>query len=261
MRPVTPEKSVRPFDEKAALAELERLRDSIQAARQARQRASDEFDAFVKSFRTPASTRTSEHPASTSRASPAAQQAASESIGHPVQSPDPFLSTVTVPSNTNEFDDRTAAPSSQLPRRYHLNIRTLGIVAIIAVIALGLLSTRRSRQMLPPTHVSAVTDNAASTRNAAPPTAAASQSAASAAAARGVVLELRIVRPVWMRVVIDGRKDVEGMVQGGQPLRFTGDHSIIVRVGNGGDVLVTTGNGEESFGDAGQPLTRTFSKR
>ena len=63
-----------------------------------------------------------------------------------------------------------------------------------------------------------------------------------------------------MRVVVDGRKDVEGMVKGGEPLRFTGDHSIVVRVGNGGDVLVKTGEREESFGETGQPLTRTFSK-
>jgi uncharacterized protein DUF4115 len=258
MRRVTQEESVRPFDEEAALAELERLRDSIQAARQARQRTSDEFDAFVKSFRTPASIPTSERRVAPSRASEAAQPA-SESIRHPVQSPDPLPSTVTVPSNPAEFD-RTAAPSSQSPRRYHLNIRTLGIFAVIAGIALGLLSTRRSRQMSPPTRVNAVTDKAASTRNTGTSTAATSQSAPSGAPSHGVMLELRIVRPVWMRVVIDGRKDVEGMVQAGQPLHFTGDHSIVVRVGNGGDVLVTTGNGEESFGDAGQPLTRTFSK-
>jgi len=64
-----------------------------------------------------------------------------------------------------------------------------------------------------------------------------------------------------MRVVVDGRKDVEGMVQAGEPLHLAGDHSIVVRVGNGGDVVVKTGDREESFGEAAQPLTRTFSKR
>jgi len=63
-----------------------------------------------------------------------------------------------------------------------------------------------------------------------------------------------------MRVVVDGRKDIEGMVQGGEPLHFTGDHSIVVRVGNGGDVLVKTGDHEDRFGEVGQPVTRTFSK-
>jgi hypothetical protein len=108
--------------------------------------------------------------------------------------------------------------------------------------------------------MNAVTDSAASTRNAGTSTPTASQSAPPEAAARSVVLELRTVRPVWIRVVVDGRKDVEGMVQGSEALHFTGDHSIVVRVGNGGDVLVKTGNREESFGEAGQPLTRRFSK-
>ena len=74
------------------------------------------------------------------------------------------------------------------------------------------------------------------------------------------MIELRVLRPVWMRVVVDGRKDVEGTVQPGEPLHFTGDHSIVVRVGNGGDVLVKTVDREESFGDTGQPRTRAFSK-
>jgi hypothetical protein len=63
-----------------------------------------------------------------------------------------------------------------------------------------------------------------------------------------------------MRVVVDGRKDAEGTIQAGEPLHFTGDDSIVVRVGNGGDVVVRIGDREESFGEAGQPRTRTFSK-
>src|SRR3954470_2687059 len=43
-----------PFDEQAALAELERLRDAIQETRRRRSESSDEFDAFVRSFRDPA---------------------------------------------------------------------------------------------------------------------------------------------------------------------------------------------------------------
>jgi hypothetical protein len=64
-----------------------------------------------------------------------------------------------------------------------------------------------------------------------------------------------------MRVVVDGQKNIEGMVQGGEPLHFTGDRSIVVRVGNGGDVLVKTGDREAPFGEVGQPMTRTFSKQ
>jgi hypothetical protein len=40
-----------PFDERAALAELEQLADKIQRSRQQREKAVAEFDAFVKAFR------------------------------------------------------------------------------------------------------------------------------------------------------------------------------------------------------------------
>jgi hypothetical protein len=257
---VSPGEQVRPFDEKAALAELERLRESIQAARQARQRASDEFEAFVKSFRTPASAPTSERAIATSRVSEAPQQAASESINRSLDSPDPRPSTVAVPSNTDSFVERIALPPSRVPRRYRLSIRSLGTLVIIAVIALGLVSTRWRRGISPPTTVNAVNDNAASTRNAGVSPPAAPQSAPATPAARGIAIELRVIRPVWMRVVVDGRKEVEGTVQAGERLHFTGDHSLVVRVGNGGDVLVRTGTRDESFGETGQPRTRTFSK-
>jgi hypothetical protein len=256
-----------PFDEKAALAELERLRESIQAARQSRQRTSDEFEAFVKSFRKPApapvpertATLPSEPPVATSGASEAPQEAASGSINPSLRSPDPLPSPLAVPSSPDSFDDQTARPPSPLPRRYRLDIRSLAILAIIAVIALALFATRWGKGTPPPTTVSNVSDKAALARNAASPPAA-PPSAPASAAARGVTIELRVIRPVWMRVVVDGRKDVEGTVQPGEPLHFAGDHSIVVRVGNGGDIVVKTGDREESFGAAAQPLTRTFSK-
>jgi len=257
---VSPEEQVQPFDEKAALEELERLRESIQAARRARQRTSDEFEAFVKGFRTPASTPIAERPVATSRA-PVTPQVASESIGRSDHPPDPPASTLAVPSNTDSFDDRTARRPSHLLRRYRLSIRSLGIVVIVGLIALSFLSTRWRRGAPTPTTVSTVSGNAGSPRSGAASPPPASAASPPSVAAPAVAIELRVIRPVWMRVVVDGRKDVEGMVQAGEPLHFAGDHSIVVRVGNGGDVVVKTGDREESFGEAAQPLTRTFSKR
>lgn len=258
MKAVSPTERAQPFDEKAALAELERLRESIQAARQARQRSSDEFDAFVKSFRKPSSTPTSERPIATEPASPPPQPASSEAISRSLDSLDPPPVALAVPSNSDPVDDRIV-PASTVPRRYHISLRSLGILAILAVIALGLFATRWRAQS-PPKAAKAANDTAALTRNVAVPPPAAAPSAPTTPAARAVAIELRVIRPVWMRVVVDGRKDVEGTVQAGEPLRFTGDHSIVVRVGNGGDVLVKTGDREEPFGDAAQPRTRTFSK-
>lgn len=51
-----------PFDEQAALAELERLRDAIEESRRRRSERTDEFDAFVRSFRRPAPSDTSGAP-------------------------------------------------------------------------------------------------------------------------------------------------------------------------------------------------------
>src|SRR4051812_14863253 len=56
-----------PFDEQAALAELERLRDAIQESRRRRSESSDEFDAFVRSFRAPAASESPDADAQRSR--------------------------------------------------------------------------------------------------------------------------------------------------------------------------------------------------
>src|SRR3954471_9146385 len=102
---VSPDEQAKPFDEEAALAELERLRESIQAARQARQRTSDEFAAFIKSFRNPAATVTSASATAASSASEAPHHAAPTSDDRSTQSPDPLPdpppSTVVTPRDTD----------------------------------------------------------------------------------------------------------------------------------------------------------------
>ena len=257
---MTQERPVEPFDEKAALRELEQLRESIDAARQARQRKSAEFDAFVKGFRKPASTRDSEP--SVPAASPSeAQRPAPELISASTHSPDPLPSPLVVPSNAEVSGEATSPTFPHISRRPPLNTRLVGIAAIVTVAALGLLSTRWRKQTSPPTHADSVTGNQPSTaRGEVATTSAPQQSAPLPSAAHAVVVELKTIRPVWMRVVVDGRKDIEGMVPGGEPLHLTGDRSIVVRVGNGGDVVVKTGGREDRFGEVGQPVTRTFSK-
>ena len=257
---MTREGQIQPFDEQAVLAELEQLRESIQAARKARQRTSDEFEAFVKSFRTPTSTPASERPMPASLAPVSPQHEARESIDRSIHGPDPLPSGDRIESKTESVDDSIALPPSKSPRRYRFDIRSIGILAIAVVIALGLLSTRWRQRMSPPKTVNAVSENPIVPRAARALPPAPAPTALANAAAHGVAVELRTIRPVWMRVVVDGRKDAEGTVQAGQSLHFTGDHSIVVRVGNGGDVVVRIGDREESFGDAGQPRTRTFSK-
>jgi hypothetical protein len=260
---VSSKEQAQPFDEEAALAELERLRESIQAARQARQRTSDEFAAFIKSFRNPAATVTSASATAASSASEAPHHAAPTSDDRSTQSPDPLPdpppSTVVTPRDTDSVAD-TMAPASPVPQRYRFGVRSAGILVIIAVTAVALVSSRRGRRASPPTIVNTVSESAASARNAEVlPPVAVSQPTVATPVARGLTIELRVLRPVWMRVLVDGRKDVEGTVQAG-PMHLSGDRSIVVRVGNGGDVVVQTGTRDEPFGETAQPRTRTFSK-
>jgi len=128
------QRPVQSFDEKAVLAELERLRESIQVARRARQRTSDEFEAFVKGFRTPAAAPTAERAVATPRAPEVRQAAIAESISRPLQSPDPPSSAV-VPANTDAVEVRTAAPLAPAQGRRSSNARLIGVLAVIAVIA------------------------------------------------------------------------------------------------------------------------------
>jgi len=249
-----------PFDERAALAELERLRESIQAARQARQRTHDEFEAFVKSFRKPASIPSSEPPTPASLPPEVAEHETAQSMDPSLHTPDPLPAAVGVTPSAESLDDKTTLQPPHSPRRYRVNIRSLGIVAILGVIALGLLASSWRGRMSPPKTAKAVSDNKTVPSAARTSTSVASPAVPANIDAHGVTVELRAIRPVWMRVVVDGRKDAGRTVPAGEALRFTGDHSIVVRVGNGGDVLVKTGGREESFGDVGQPRTRTFSK-
>jgi hypothetical protein len=109
--------------------------------------------------------------------------------------------------------------------------------------------------------VNPVPDNRVAPEPAETPAPAASEPAAPVQEpTRAVNLELRTLQSVWMRVVIDGEKKTEGMVPAGQSLHFGGDDSIVVRVGNGGAVLVKSGDREAPFGVVAQPLTRRFSK-
>jgi len=260
-----------PFDESAALAELERLRQAIMAARRLRQQKSDEFDAFVQGFRKPASAPPAERMPAPDRsvAPPArvevAQQAAVEAIAAPETAAAPSQPAVAIPSHADAATETVAPAGVPAPRRARIDKRwAFGIGGVAAVIALGVLATRTGNQSSPPPAAAAVPSEPASAPPAETPAAPAPEPPAPAPAqqdAHAVVLDLRTLRPVWMRVVVDGEKKSEGMVQGGESLHFGADDSIAVRVGNGGDVLVKNGDREDPFGDVDQPVTRRFAKR
>jgi hypothetical protein len=250
---VTDEHRCEPFDEKTALAELEQLHAAIQAARQARQQTSEEFARFVQQFRKPASI-------DREIAAPRTPDASSQT---PSPLPPSTLPTeASPPSQSIDAVSAVADVTAPVPqslqawrRRRPLGIG-LGVAAAIGVMVLGVTFTRSRRERAVPRPAAPTVNSSASRAHVQTPPPAAPL----AVPASGVVLELRTVRSVWTRVVVDGQKKLESIVPAGQALRFAADRSIVVRVGNGADVLVKTGDAEKPLGTAGQPVTRTFTR-
>lgn len=255
---MTHEEPAQPFDENAALAELERLRQAILSARRERQRKSEEFDAFVQGFRKPVAVPAVERRVARSPEPAAASKTAIASISEPPAA-DPLPSAAVASGGADVVGTPATASAQGSPRTRARARWPIAVGATVGAIALGVLASRGRKQASPPA-ATPVTDTRTAPETADAPPPAAQESAAVQDATHAVTLKLRTVRPVWMRVVVDGQKKIEGTVQGGESLQYGGDESIVVRVGNGGDVLVTSGDREAPFGAVDQPVTRRFSK-
>jgi hypothetical protein len=70
---------------------------------------------------------------------------------------------------------------------------------------------------------------------------------------------LTTIRPVWMRVMVDGARAIEREVAAGERLAFEGDRRVVVRVGDAGGVTATF-NGEDRgpLGRGAVPVTVAF---
>ena len=276
------EPSQTPFDEKSALEELERLRDAIQAARRARMAKSDEFDEFVKGFKTPPVPEPQPDPEPapdpvplmpelpapapvaellTLTPTPEQPPVLAPLPDPPIpaaETPEPLAPAIAPPaappiSVADVAAQRTPAP----PRRYPAT----RFIAIFVVAALALIAVLIYWSGRPPARVVEAPANTAQAPAPAvsePPVSA--PPAAPPAPVANVNVELRTLQPVWMRVTVDGQKQREGTVPAGEVLQLHADHAIIVRAGNGADVVVKTANGETPLGVAGQPITFTFTK-
>jgi hypothetical protein len=76
---------------------------------------------------------------------------------------------------------------------------------------------------------------------------------------RPLQVVLTTVRPVWMRVTVDGEKVVERQVPSGQQLRFGAERSVAIRAGDAGGVrLAINGRDAGLMGRDGQIASRTI---
>lgn len=260
------------FDERAALDQLERFREEIARERARRRAVSDEFDSFVRSFKTPSPpepTPPAPSPAPRAKA-PAAAPASPEPAPVPTRpaperielpraaridvAPPPMLPVDPHAMFPTEIDPRVPAP----PQRRRL------AVVMLAVLLLGILAAW-ALWPGPTATPTEVTDTSAPapTGEVAQPAAgegASAPTAPTAAAPESRVTELTTTRNVWVRVIADGERVVEREVPAGSRIPITAQKSIVIRTGDAGAVSLTiAGEDQGTLGREGQVVTRTFT--
>jgi len=222
-----------PFDQRAALEELERLRQGIARYRAQREALGEEFDSFLQSLKAPpegAADRSASLPASTDSPSPSAVR--TEATDRPTAVP---LDAVPMPVARA----RALSPAPAL----------LG-AALIVILAGGLLVRSRWK----PAPESPPPSGGSDAPVAAPapaPAAAASPSSESA---------ITTVRPVWMRVIVDGERVLEREVPAGTRVPLNAEKTIVIRTGDAGAVRLAIRGEERGFlGVEGEVVTRSFA--
>ena len=162
------------------------------------------------------------------------------------------------PAAAMSVADLAAQPTPVAPRRYpairFITIFTIAALALIAVLIYW------SRGASPRVAEAPANDTVRTPAPAVQEAPVAAPPPAAPAPVANVNVELRTLQPVWMRVTVDGQKQREGTVPAGESLQLHAERAIIVRAGNGADVVVKTATGETPLGVAGQPITFTFTK-
>ncbi|MEO5821967.1 MAG: DUF4115 domain-containing protein [Vicinamibacteraceae bacterium] len=78
--------------------------------------------------------------------------------------------------------------------------------------------------------------------------------------AKPVAVTLTTIRPVWLRVTVDGARTLEREVPAGETLSFGGDRAVVVRSGDAGGVrAAVNGVDRGPLGKDGWPLTVPFA--
>jgi Domain of unknown function (DUF4115) len=275
----------RPFDERAALEQLEQLADKIQTTRRQRERAVAEFNAFVKTFKDadyearvsalqaaprpqPRPTVTPPSPVSVAPAPAApAERRALEPLVVEIPPPVAVLDRP-VSSAAEPKPSSWAAPgprSFDVSRLWQSPRGRIGIAAA-AVVVLALIATWLWRSS-EDGGTTAAQPAAAPAAQAAPevrkpaePTPVASTGPAPGAPARALNIVLITSRPVWTRVTVDDRKVIEREIAGAQTIPLGADRAITIRAGDAGAIkLIVDGKDVGVLGRDGQIASRTFN--
>ena len=256
-----------PWDEGAALEELERLQRGIHEWRSRRKDVQTEFDRFVRGFRTPAPTpepdrATSERPAVTIDASRLAEYPSENAPPAPLPV---ALPTVDAPAAPPSIPPLVAQPVSGVSKtkRTSGNHRSraiwLGTTAAVVLAGFVVKQSWFGAAAEPPGARDSATTAAAAPAPVAPRPAANQPAAASPPAAPSAASEIVAVRGVWVRVVVDGVKTVERELRAGEHVPLAAGRTAVIRAGDAGSLRLTIdGQDRGTLGPEGEVITRTI---
>jgi hypothetical protein len=261
-----------PFDDRAALEELERVRRAIEEWRERRKQILATFDEFVRGFRTPAAEReildsalgphreasplpevVPEPPSSPVAVAefpplPVVQPAVPEFPSLPVvHHAVPELPPIAVV----EPALRSSSPSAG--QRKHTTRLAIVAGGVAVLITAGVLMTR-----------SAGTQSKAESKDPAVPiphstVPPVTQKPGPVVPAVGGT-EIHALRRVWVRVIVDGTKAVERELRADERVALPPGRTIVIRTGDAGAIRLTM-NGQDrgTLGPEGEVVTRTFT--
>jgi len=140
-----------------------------------------------------------------------------------------------------------AEPAPRSHRRWWLAV---GAVAIVAG-AWAALTLPQRGEVATEAGRAAAGAGPASAPAAAPPPAA-----APAEPVKAIRVTLETIRPVWLRIIVDGARAFEGELPAGEKLAVEGDRAVVVRAGDAGGVRTTLNADDRGpLGRDGWPLT------
>ena len=259
-----------PFDERAALEELERVRKEIERYQAQRKTLEEEFDRFTASFKQPI-------PVSAPAVPPPSLPPPSvppPTVSRPSVSP-PTVPPPSVPPATfdpSALDEPSARPQEENPvsalsaepapiSGWHRRLLpvTPSMIAGALLLVAGA-SYVLWTQTRPPLRPAATVAQGPKTA-AAPPAkvgTAAPPAPAQAQPARHESV-LTTTRAVWVRIIADGEPVVERELPANTRLPFVAREKIVIRTGNAGAVRLTIGGIDQgALGDFGEVITRRF---
>lgn len=77
-----------------------------------------------------------------------------------------------------------------------------------------------------------------------------------------LILSATVLEEVWVNIAIDGKGEVQELLQAGDFKTWEAEESLKIRVGNAGGIeLELNGEPLEPLGERGQVATRTFSRK